>query len=37
MGLVHAVLQGGEEESSGEEEMEWGTLKGMEWSGEEEW
>ena len=30
MGLVHVVLQGGEEKRSGEEE-------GMEWSGEEEW
>ena len=38
MGLVHVVLQGGEEERSGEEEgMEWGRKKGMEWSGEEEW
>ena len=32
MGLVHVVLQGGEEERSGEEEgMEWGRGKG--WSG----
>ena len=36
MGLVHVVLQGGEEERSGEEKgMEWGRRKGMEWSGEE--
>ena len=38
MGLVHVVLQGGEEERSGEEEgMECRRRKGMEWSGEEEW
>ena len=38
MGLVHVVLQGGEEERSGEEEgMECGRRKGMEWRGEEEW
>ena len=30
MGLVHVVLQGGEEEKNGEEE-------GIKWSGEEEW
>ena len=37
-GLVHVVLQGGEEERSGEEEgMEWGRRKGMEWNGEEKW
>ena len=27
MGLVHVVLQGGEEEMSGEEGMEWGLLQ----------
>ena len=42
MGLVHVVLQGGEEERSGEEEgMEWNVWSGVGkrrgWSGEEVW